>query len=50
MTITALVHGMTVATRNGADFSATGIALVNPWQAGICRARDHCRAAPLNPP
>lgn len=28
---TALVHGMTVATRNTADFSATGVALVNPW-------------------
>jgi hypothetical protein len=29
---TALVHGMTVATRNVADFSSTGVALVNPWQ------------------
>ena len=28
---TALVHGMTVATRNVADFAATGVALVNPW-------------------
>lgn len=31
---TALVQGMTVATRNVADFSATGVALINPWQAG----------------
>lgn len=30
---TALVHGMTVATRNVADFTATGVALINPWQA-----------------
>lgn len=29
---TALVHSMTVVTRNVADFEATGVALVNPWQ------------------
>lgn len=29
---TALVHGMAVVTRNVADFAATGVALVNPWQ------------------
>ncbi|CAN5905414.1 type II toxin-antitoxin system VapC family toxin [soil metagenome] len=28
---TALVHGMTVVTRNLADFSSTGVALLNPW-------------------
>jgi len=28
---TALVHGMTVATRNESDFQATGVAVVNPW-------------------
>lgn len=28
---TALVHGMIVVTRNVADFAATGVALVNPW-------------------
>ncbi len=28
---TALVHGMTVVTRNVADFEATGAALLNPW-------------------
>jgi predicted nucleic acid-binding protein len=28
---TALVHGMTVATRNLADFATTGVALLNPW-------------------
>ena len=28
---TALVHGMTVATRNMADYEATGAPLVNPW-------------------
>ena len=29
---TALVHGMTVVTRNTADFEATGVPLLNPWQ------------------
>lgn len=28
---TALVHKMTVVTRNVADFASTGVALVNPW-------------------
>jgi predicted nucleic acid-binding protein len=28
---TALVHGMTVVTRNTADFVGTGVALLNPW-------------------
>ena len=28
---TALVHGMTVATRNMTDFESTGVALLNPW-------------------
>jgi len=28
---TALVHGMTVVTRNLADFEPTGVAVVNPW-------------------
>lgn len=29
---TALVHGMTVVTRNVADFQHTGVALINPWE------------------
>jgi toxin FitB len=29
---TALVHGMTVVTRNTADVSATGVLLLNPWE------------------
>ncbi len=28
---TALVHGMTVVTRNIADFQATAVRLLNPW-------------------
>lgn len=28
---TALVHGMTVVTRNLADFEPTGVPLLNPW-------------------
>lgn len=30
---TALVHGMTVATRNVADFAPTGVPVFNPWAA-----------------
>ena len=30
---TALVHGMTVVTRNVVDFKPTGVATVNPWEA-----------------
>jgi predicted nucleic acid-binding protein len=28
---TALVHGLTVVTRNTADFERSGVALLNPW-------------------
>jgi len=30
---TALVHGMTVVTRNVRDFQAAGVAVVNPWHS-----------------
>ena len=30
---TALVHGMTVVTRNVADFQSTGVTILNPWEA-----------------
>ena len=30
---TALVHGMTLVTRNVADFEATGVQILNPWCA-----------------
>lgn len=29
---TALVHGMIVVTRNTADFSPTGVEVINPWK------------------
>ncbi len=29
---TALVHGMTVVTRNVSDFQRTGIEILNPWE------------------
>jgi predicted nucleic acid-binding protein len=29
---TALVHGMTVVTRNVRDFEFTGVRILNPWQ------------------
>ncbi len=29
---TALVHGMTVVTRNVGDFERTGVAVVDPWK------------------
>lgn len=28
----AIVHGMTVVTRNVADFEATGVPILNPWE------------------
>ena len=28
---TALVHGMTIVTRNVADFERTGVQILNPW-------------------
>lgn len=28
---TAIVHGMTVVTRNAADFEPTGVRVINPW-------------------
>jgi hypothetical protein len=31
---TALVHGLTLVTRNTADFSPLGVALLDPWKAG----------------
>ena len=30
---TALVHGLTVVTRNVADFERTGVGVLNPWEA-----------------
>ncbi|WP_210729193.1 type II toxin-antitoxin system VapC family toxin [Actinomyces procaprae] len=30
---TAMVHGLTVVTRNVADFAPMGVALLNPWEA-----------------
>lgn len=29
---TALVHGMTVVTRNMVDFQSTGVTILNPWE------------------
>ena len=29
---TALVHGLTLVTRNTKDFAATGVKLLNPWE------------------
>ena len=30
---TAMVHGLTVVTRNVADFEPMGVALINPWDS-----------------
>lgn len=30
---TALIHGMTVVTRNVADFQSSSVVLLNPWEA-----------------
>lgn len=32
---TALVHGMTVVTRNLTDFAPTGVPILNPWQSAL---------------
>jgi len=32
---TALVHGMTVVTRNQADFTSMAVALINPWDSDV---------------
>ena len=32
---TALVHGMTVVTRNASDFESLGVAIHNPWLAPV---------------
>jgi predicted nucleic acid-binding protein len=32
---TALVHSLTVVTRNTADFEPTGVALLNPWNQPV---------------
>lgn len=32
---TALVHDLTVVTRNTKDFAATGVKLFNPWEAAL---------------
>jgi predicted nucleic acid-binding protein len=29
---TALVHGMTIVTRNVGDYAGTGVAILNPWE------------------
>ncbi|MBC7982284.1 MAG: type II toxin-antitoxin system VapC family toxin [Candidatus Obscuribacterales bacterium] len=34
---TALVHGMTVVTRNVIDFETTGVPLINPWNPDAAR-------------
>jgi toxin FitB len=33
---TALVHGMTVVTRNAVDFESTGVPTLNPWAYSPC--------------
>jgi predicted nucleic acid-binding protein len=40
---TAIVHGMTVVTRNVDDFVRTGVVLLNPWQPDkktLCLSRS----------
>jgi hypothetical protein len=48
---TALVHGMTVVTRNVDDFQATGVAILNPW-TGFKEQSSQARttAKPQKPP
>jgi hypothetical protein len=32
---TALIHGMTVVTRNVSDFQSTGVQILNPWDPPV---------------
>jgi predicted nucleic acid-binding protein len=32
---TALVHGLTIVTRNITDFESAGVALLNPWESQL---------------
>lgn len=32
---TALVHDLTVVTRNAADFVLPGVKVLNPWEIGV---------------
>ena len=36
---TALVHGMTVVTRNVVDFAATKVALIDPWNELVTQTK-----------
>jgi toxin FitB len=38
----ALVHGMTVVTRNDADFAPTGVLVFNPWAAPLIDPAKSC--------
>jgi predicted nucleic acid-binding protein len=31
---TAVIHGLTIVTRNTSDFESTGVTIVNPWVSG----------------
>lgn len=43
---TALVHGMTVVTRNVADFAPTGVPILDPWgSAAMTAASSDTRCA-----
>jgi predicted nucleic acid-binding protein len=40
---TALVHGLTVVTRNTVDFKSTGVAIINPWDVSKPAGNDKVR-------
>ncbi|POD71974.1 VapC toxin family PIN domain ribonuclease [Pseudomonas syringae group genomosp. 3] len=42
---TALVHGMTVVTRNTAEFKSSGAALLNPWISQLNEETAHYSSA-----
>ena len=39
---TALVHGMTIVTRNVGDFQSTGVMILNPWEWLSDSTRQNC--------
>lgn len=41
---TALVHGMTVVTRNVTDFQPTEVAILNPWEPSVTDSSARTRS------
>ena len=47
---TALVHNLTLATRNARDFAQLGVPMLNPWTGGSASHHDCCSLETLRRP